>query len=45
MDTHDQAFKRLKKLVNSLQILRPWNNESKELKYLIYDASDIGLGS
>jgi hypothetical protein len=44
-DTHDKAFKRLKELVNSPQILRPWNNESKEPKYLICDASDVGLGS
>ena len=44
-DTHDQAFKRRKELANSLQILRPWNNESKEPKYLICDANDVGLGS
>ena len=44
-DTHDQAFKRLKELVNSSQILRPWNKESKEPKYLICGASDVGLGS
>ena len=45
MDTHAQAFKRLKELVNSSQILRPWNNESQESKYLICDASDVELGS
>ena len=43
-DTQDQAFKRLKELVNYSQILRPWNNESKEPKYLICDASDVELG-
>ena len=43
-DTHDQAFKRLKELVNSVQLLRHWNNESKDPKYLICDASDVGLG-
>ena len=43
-DTHDEAFKRLKKLVNSSQILKLWN-ESKELKYLRCDTSNIGLGS
>ena len=44
-DTHDQAFKRLKELVNSSQILRPWNNECKEPKYLICDTSNVGLVS
>ena len=44
-DTYDQAFKRLTELVNSSQILRPWKNKSKETKYLIRDASDVGLGS
>ena len=42
-DTHRHAFKRLKELVKSLQILRPWNKESKELKYLICDTSNVGL--
>ena len=45
IDTHDQAFKRLKKVINFLQILRPWNNESKELKYLICNTSDVELES
>ena len=44
-DTHNQAFKRLKERMNSSQILTPWNNESKESKYLICDATDVGLGS
>ena len=43
-DTYDQAFKRLKKLMNSSPILRPWNNKSKEPKYWIYDASNVELG-
>ena len=31
--------------MNSSQILSPWNNESTEPKYLICDASNVGLGS
>ena len=44
-NTHGQAFERLKELVDSSRILRPWNNESKEPKYHICDASDVGQGS
>ena len=44
-DSYDQAFKRLKELGNSSQILRLWKNESKEQKHLICDASYIGLQS
>ena len=31
--------------MNSWHILRPWNNESKEPKYLTRDANDVGLVS
>ena len=44
-DTHDPVCKRLKELVNSSQILRPWNNAYKEPKYSVCDASDVELGS
>ena len=44
-DTCDQAFQRLKELMNCLQILRPSNYESIEPEYLIYDTSDVGLVS
>ena len=44
-DTHDETFKILKELWNSFQILRPWNKESKEPKYLICDDRNVGLGS
>ena len=43
MDTYDKAFKRLKELINSSQMLRPQNTESQEAKYFISDASDVGL--
>ena len=45
MDNRDQAFKRLKEVMNTSQKLRRDNNKSKELKYLICDASDVRLGS
>ena len=44
-DTHTRAIKKIQELVNSLQILKPWDHFSKEPKYLVCDASDIGLGS
>jgi len=31
--------------VNSPQILKTWDHLSKEPKYLVCDASDLGLGS
>ena len=39
------AVEKIKELVNSLQILKPWNHFSEETKYLAYNASVIGLGS
>jgi len=44
-DTHTTALEKMKELVNSPQILKPWNHFSKEPKYLVCDASDIGIGS
>ena len=45
MDTHNRALEKIKELVNSQQILKPWNHFSKAPKYLVCDASNIGLGS
>jgi len=44
-DTHTTAFEKIKELVNSPQILKPWYHISEVPKYLGCDASDIGLGS
>ena len=44
-NTHDQACKSLKEVVNSSQILKGENNESKEPKCVICDTRDVGLGS
>jgi hypothetical protein len=44
-DTHTKALEKIKELVNSPQVLRPWNHTSEEPKYLVCDASDIGLRS
>jgi len=44
-DTHTKAIEKIKELVNSPQILNPWDHFSEVPKYLICDASDIGLGS
>ena len=44
-DTHTRAFKKIKELVNSPQILKPWDYFSEAPKYLVCDASDVGLGS
>jgi len=44
-DTHTRALEKIKELVNSPQILRPWDHFSEPPKSLVYDASDIGLGS
>jgi len=45
IDTHIPSVEQIKELVNSPQILKPCNPFWKELKYLIRDGSDIGLGS
>ena len=44
-DTHLQAFNLSKVLINDSQVMKPCDNASEEPKYLICDASDIGLGS
>jgi len=44
-DTHTRALEKIKELVNSPQILKPWDHFSEGLKYLVCDASDIGIGS
>jgi len=44
-DTHTRALEKIKELVNSPQILKPWDHYSEAPKYLVCDASDIGLGS
>jgi len=45
MDTHTRALEKIKELVNSQQIPKPWNHFSEAPKCLVCDASDIGLGS
>jgi len=44
-DTHNTAIEKIKELVNSPQILKPWYHFSEAPNYLVCDASDIGLGS
>jgi len=44
-DTYTSLFEKIKELMNSTQILKPWDHFSEGLKYLVCDASDIGLGS
>ena len=44
-DTHKEEFNQCKDLINSGQVIQLWNSNSEEPKYLICDASDIGLGS
>jgi len=44
-DTHTRALEKIKELVNSPQILKPWDHFSGAPKYLVCDAGDIGLGS
>jgi len=43
-DTYTRVLEKIKELVNSLQILKPWDHFSESPKYLLCDASDIGLG-
>jgi len=43
-DTHTRAHKKIQELVNSQHNFKPWYNFLEELKYLVYDASFIGLG-
>jgi len=44
-DTHTRALEKIKELVNSPEILKPWDHFSEAPKYMVCDASDIGLGS
>jgi len=44
-DTYTTALEKIKELVNSPQILKPWDHFSEGPKYLVCDARDIGLGS
>jgi len=44
-DTHTRALEKIKELVNSPQILKPWDSFLEAPKYLVCDASDIGPGS
>jgi len=44
-DTHTRALEKIKELVNSKQILTPWDHFSEVPKHLVCDASDIGLVS
>jgi len=44
-DTHTRALEKIKELVNSPQIVKPWDHFSEAPKYLVCDTSDIGLGS
>jgi len=44
-DTHTRVLEKIKELVNFPQILKPWDHDSEAPKYLVYDASNIGLGS
>jgi len=44
-DTHTRACEKIKELVHSPQIHKPWDHFSEATKYLVRDASDIGLGS
>jgi len=44
-DTHNRALEKIKDIMNSLQILKPWDQFSEAPKCLVCDASDIGLGS
>jgi len=44
-NTPTRELKKIKELVNSPQILKPWDHFSEVPKYLLYDVSDIGLAS
>jgi len=44
-DTPTSALGKMQELVNSPQILKPWDHFSEAPKYLEFDASDIGLES
>jgi len=44
-DTHIRTLDKIQKLVNSPQILKTWDHFTEGPKYLVYGASNIGLGS
>jgi len=44
-DTNTRALEIIKELVNSPQILKPWDHFSETPKYLVWYACDSGLGS
>jgi len=44
-DTRTRALEKTKELVNNPQILKPWDHFSEVPKYLVCEATDIGLGS
>ena len=44
-DTYAKGFNQCKDLINSSQVMKPWNSNCEESKYLRCDASDIGLDS
>jgi len=44
-DIYSTALEKIKERVNSSPILKPWDHFSEAPKYLVCDASDIGLGS
>jgi len=44
-DTHTTALENIKELVISPEVLKPWDHFLEAPKYLVCDASDIGLGS
>ena len=44
-DTNEEGFNPCKDLINNGPVIKPWNSNSEEPKYLICDARDIGLGS
>src|SRR5205807_1764006 len=44
-DTHTTAFEQCKDLANSSKVLKPWDRQCKDPKYLVCDASDLGVGA
>jgi len=44
-DTHTMLLEKIKELVNSQQIFKPWDHFSEGPKYLVCDGSAIGLES
>lgn len=44
-DKHEQAFEAIKRIVSSLPVLRPVNQDSEETVWLMTDASKVGIGA